>query len=185
MSLSRTFLNDFRPLFRLLEEPFHTPAFARFNRHPFVLQHQTPVEFSEEGNDVIVRAEVPGVQKEHLDVRLGNDGRSLTMEGRVIRASKAQVEAPAPAVSEAATPGKFILGPIEMICHLFIWVFHKAAKTTSEVVSQPEFRSSFSQTFWLPQPVDGAKATAELADGILVLRIPKREESRGRHIPIA
>ncbi|KAG8706281.1 hypothetical protein FRC08_001161 [Ceratobasidium sp. 394] len=164
MSLSRTFLNDFRPLFRLLEEPFHTPAFARFNRHPFVLQHQTPVEFSEEGNDVIVRAEVPGVQKEHLDVRLGNDGRSLTMEGRVIRASKAQVEAPAPAVSEAATP---------------------AAKTTSEVVSQPEFRSSFSQTFWLPQPVDGAKATAELADGILVLRIPKREESRGRHIPIA
>ncbi|KAG9096170.1 hypothetical protein FRC06_008966 [Ceratobasidium sp. 370] len=124
MSLTRSFLNDFRPLFRLLEEPFHAPALTRFNRpsmwHPLALQHQTPVEFSEEGNDVVVRAEVPGVQKEHLDV-----------------------------------------------------------------ISQPEFRSSFSRTFWLPQPVNGAKATAELADGILILRIPKREESQGQRIPIA
>ncbi|KAG8738495.1 hypothetical protein FRC10_006780 [Ceratobasidium sp. 414] len=172
MSLTRSLLNDFRPLFRLLEEPFHAPAFTRFNRpnvwQPLVLQRQMPVEFSEEGSDVIVRAEVPGVQKEHLDVRLGNDGRSLMIEGRVVAASKPQVDAPASATTEpkieTATP---------------------ATKTTSEVVSQPEFRSSFSRTFWLPQPVNGSKATAELADGVLILRIPKLEESRGQRIPIA
>jgi HSP20 family molecular chaperone IbpA len=95
MSLTRSLLNDFRPLFRLLEEPLHAPNFTRLRHNawqPLVVQRQTPVEFSEEGDEVVVRAEVPGVQKEHLDVRLGNDGQSLTIEGRVRRASQARVE---------------------------------------------------------------------------------------------
>ncbi|KAG8693459.1 hypothetical protein FRC09_010492 [Ceratobasidium sp. 395] len=171
MSITRSFLNDFRPLFHLLEEPFHVPAFSRFNRpsvwHPSVLQHRIPIEFSEEGNEVVARAEVPGVRKEHLDIQIGNDGRSVTIEGRVLKASKAQVDTPEQKATESTS---------ETTTY--------TPKTTSEVVSQPEFRSSFSRSFWLPQSVDSSKATAELEDGILTLRIPKREEPRGRRIPI-
>ncbi|QRV77776.1 heat shock protein HSP20 family protein [Ceratobasidium sp. AG-Ba] len=172
MSLTRGFLNDLRPLFRLLEEPLHTPTLTRFHRpsswQPLAAQRQNPIEFSEEGNDVVVRAEVPGVQKEHLDVRLGNDGQSLTIEGRVVKAPKAQMETQASAPAKEATADTTA-----------------SAQATAETVSQPEFRSSFSRTFWLPEPVNGTKAMAELADGILTLRIPKREQPRGQRIPIA
>ncbi|QRV92595.1 heat shock protein HSP20 family protein [Ceratobasidium sp. AG-Ba] len=172
MYLTRSFLNDLRPLFHLLEEPLHTSMLTRFNRpsswQPLVAQRQNPVEFSEEGNDVVVRAEVPGVQKEHLDVHLGNDGQSLTIKGRVVKGPRTQME------TQTTTPEKEATVDTTT-----------SAQATAEAVSQPEFRSSFSRTFWLPEPVNGTKAMAELADGILTLRIPKREQPRGQRITIS
>ncbi|KAG9085123.1 hypothetical protein FS749_004675 [Ceratobasidium sp. UAMH 11750] len=50
--------------------------------------------------------------------------------------------------------------------------------------AESEYRSSFSRTLWLPQPVDGKKATAELADGVLTLRVPKREQVASERITI-
>lgn len=187
MSLTRSLLNDFRPLFRLLEEPLHAPSFARFRpnaRQPLILQRHTPVEFSEEGNDIVVRAEMPGVQKEHLDVRLENDGQNLSIEGKVRRASRVQVGAPVTESPDAnSATGKLFLRGLQLNRTNYR-SFLDVSKSTTGSPSQPEFRSSFNRKFWLPQPVNGSKATAELADGILTLRIPKREETRGERIPI-
>ncbi|KAG8726764.1 hypothetical protein FRC11_014534, partial [Ceratobasidium sp. 423] len=74
MSLTRSLLNDFRPLFRMIEDPFFSSP-AVFPRYPrsdpwqqfAALQCQAAVEVTEEGNEIVVQAEMPGVKKENLD----------------------------------------------------------------------------------------------------------------------
>ncbi|CAE7184535.1 unnamed protein product [Rhizoctonia solani] len=176
MSFTRSLLNDFRPLFRMIEDPFFSsPAvFPRYARpdswQPFAaLQRQAAVEVTEEGNDVVVHAEVPGVKKENLDVQLSNNGQSLTIEGRVHRASQAA----APAASESSVENT-----------------SATEHTAQDIVksdstpAQSEFQSSFTRTLWLPEPVDGKQASAQLVDGILTLRIPKRERPEAERITI-
>jgi HSP20 family molecular chaperone IbpA len=48
---------------------------------------------------------------------------------------------------------------------------------SNEPSNESEYHSSFARTLWLPQPVDGKKASAELTNGILTLRIPKKEQT--------
>ncbi|CAE6487072.1 unnamed protein product [Rhizoctonia solani] len=182
MSLTRSLLNDFRPLFRMIEDPFFSspavfPRYARSNpwQSFAALQRQAAVEVTEEGNEVVVHAEMPGVKKENLDVHLSNDGQSLTIEGRVHRVSEAQVGAPAsneaPAENASATENT----TQDVV---------KSDSTSTPVPAHSEFRSSFSRTLWLPEPVDGKRASAQLNDGILTLRIPKREQPRPERIAI-
>lgn len=87
MSLTRSFLNDFHPLFRLVEDPqssyYGSPAQRSNNQ-----QRQAVVELSEEDKEYVVRAELPGVQKKDMEIHVGNDGRSLTIEGHVHRTNK-------------------------------------------------------------------------------------------------
>lgn len=93
MSIARNFLNEFRPLFRMLEEPitrspaiygsrprslfddpfFQSPAFAR-----------PSVDVTEEGDKYILEAELPGVKKDNVEVRIGDGGRSVTIEGKIL-----------------------------------------------------------------------------------------------------
>ncbi|KAG8697573.1 hypothetical protein FRC08_006442 [Ceratobasidium sp. 394] len=175
MSLSRSIFNEFRPLFHLIEDPFFSSPSYPLSRgarpewwQPFGLQRQANVELSEDGNEFVVQAEVPGVQKENLDVHLGGDGQSLTIEGRVHRVNKASQ--PAPAATEQATDNA---------------TTDVAKPNTDPSSAESEYRSSFSRTLWLRQPVDGKKATAELVDGVLTLRIPKREQAASERIPIS
>jgi HSP20 family molecular chaperone IbpA len=91
MSLSRALFNEFRPLFRMMEDPFAMdPSFSALRssrqRHdPFNWQSTTPaLNLSEENDHYIVEAEVPGVRKENLGLRIGDGGRSLTIEGKVV-----------------------------------------------------------------------------------------------------
>jgi HSP20 family molecular chaperone IbpA len=101
MSLTRSFFNDIHPLFRLVEDPqYGSPATQRSNNH----QRQAVVELSEEEKEYVVRAELPGVQKKDLDIHIGNDGRSLTIEGHVHRTNK-----PAQAQTQGKTPYAYML----------------------------------------------------------------------------
>jgi HSP20 family molecular chaperone IbpA len=88
MSLTRQFFNEMRPFFRLLEEPFIRP-FAGHQHHlrrtalfdqPFF--ERPALDLSEQKDGYVVEAEVPGVKKEDLNIRIGDSGRSLTIEGR-------------------------------------------------------------------------------------------------------
>ena len=121
MYLTRSLLNDFRPLFRMLEDPFMTAPFSRVRPtsfEPFSFQRQASVEVSEDGNDIVVQAEVPGVQKENLDVHLGNNGQSLTIEGRVHRLNRSNAPAIEQAktdVTENTTQGRF--PPLTLLPH--------------------------------------------------------------------
>ncbi|KAF8755252.1 small heat shock protein (HSP20) family [Rhizoctonia solani] len=172
MSLTRSLLNDFRPLFRMIEDPFFSspsvfPRYARSDAwQPFAaLQRQAAVEVTEDGNDVVVHAEMPGVKKENLDVHLSNDGQSLTIEGHTTADNSAST-----AVAEGSSQDVV-----------------KSSDSSSAVAStsgQSEFRSSFTRTLWLPEPVDGKRASAQLNDGILTLRIPKREHPAPEKIVI-
>ncbi|KAF8755253.1 small heat shock protein (HSP20) family [Rhizoctonia solani] len=185
MSLTRSLLNDFRPLFRMIEDPFFSspsvfPRYARSDAwQPFAaLQRQAAVEVTEDGNDVVVHAEMPGVKKENLDVHLSNDGQSLTIEGHVHRIS--QAPATPAADSDQTTPTTLLPLPSPRAPH-------KSSDSSSAVAStsgQSEFRSSFTRTLWLPEPVDGKRASAQLNDGILTLRIPKREHPAPEKIVI-
>lgn len=102
MSLSRQFFRELRPLFHMLEEPlvrssFTGPAsltpFARSRGSPFAvfndpffqnsLSSNVPaVDVTEEPGAFVVEAELPGVKKENVDLRIGDGGQSLTIEGR-------------------------------------------------------------------------------------------------------
>lgn len=110
MSLARQFFREMRPLFRMLEEPLgRTPAAFGgygprsvfddpFFRAPAMLQ--PAVDVTEEGNKYVIEAELPGVKKENVNVRIGDGGRSVTIEGKVV---SRRGEAP-PAEASTATP---------------------------------------------------------------------------------
>ncbi|KAB5592069.1 hypothetical protein CTheo_4521 [Ceratobasidium theobromae] len=154
MSLTRIFFNDFEPLFRLVEDPRSSTAYSRQENGTDYVHRQAVTELSEEGNEYVVRAEVPGVQKQDLDIHVGNDGRSVTIQGRVYRSNK---EPTTPKSNEK-----------------------KEGSKDAPADNVDEYCSAFSRTVWFPQSVDGKAARAKLEDGILTLNIPKREAGTQR-----
>ncbi|CAE6463328.1 unnamed protein product [Rhizoctonia solani] len=152
MSLSRSFFSDIQPLFRLVEDP-QSSFYGSSNRKLPLQERQAVVDVSEEEKEYTVRAELPGVQKKDVEVHIGNDGRSLTIEGHVHRTNKpAEGTAEQPQTSEKS----------------------KASEQPTETY---DYRSTFSRTVWFPHAVDGNDARANLADGVLSLTLPKRMES--------
>jgi HSP20 family molecular chaperone IbpA len=110
MSLNRHFFRELRPLFRMLEDPFFGRAPVAYTGQgrsvfddPFFGLSRSglrpAVDVAEEGNSYIIEAELPGVRKEDINVEIGDNGRSVTIEGKIIRRSRQQeqptVETPA------------------------------------------------------------------------------------------
>ena len=95
MSLARSLLREFRPLFRMLEEPFSHhqawPVTGTSSRSilfddPFFQNGARPaVDLTDDGKQYVVEAELPGVKKEDVEVRIDDSGRSVTIEGRIVR----------------------------------------------------------------------------------------------------
>jgi HSP20 family molecular chaperone IbpA len=94
MSITRQLLNEFRPLFRMLEEPlggrfgaFGIPSRSIFD-DPIITAPRLArpaVDVSEDGNHYVVETELPGVKKEDVEVRVGDGGRSITIEGNIVQ----------------------------------------------------------------------------------------------------
>lgn len=154
MSFSDSFFRDFRPLFHVLDEPYghgQPSAVSRRNGNsgpisffddPFfnnTRRLRSPaVEINEEGDHYVVEAELPGVKKEDIDVRIGDAGRSLTIEGKSFRkfgrgtsagaeggTEGANTPAPAAANAKEGAQGKFFLSirfksfePVADLCFL-------------------------------------------------------------------
>ncbi len=117
MSLSR----QFRPLFRLLDEPFgrpypstnavsrNSPSFGSFFNDPFFNRSEfemnlPAVDLTEHANEFVVEAELPGVKKENVEIRIGDGGQSLTIEGKSFVRSSSGRQAEAPAAAESQPP---------------------------------------------------------------------------------
>ncbi|KAJ4482145.1 HSP20-like chaperone [Lentinula aciculospora] len=174
MSIARQLLSEFRPLFRMLEEPltrspallykpifndpfFNSPALAR-----------PAVDVSEEGNKYVIEAELPGVPKENVDVRIGDHGHSVTIEGKVVNrrggpspvTENAHTHEPAAAAGDTAT------------------AVTNQNEPTNQLSVERQFvnNTSFTRTVWLSRPVDGSSVTAQLKDGVLTLSLPKAED---------
>ena len=103
MSLSRNFFREFRPFFRMLEDPFFGSGRAPvtyagrghsvFDDPFFGLARdglRPAVDVAEEGNSYVIEAELPGVRKEDINVEVGNNGRSVTIEGKIVRRPRQQ-----------------------------------------------------------------------------------------------
>lgn len=129
MSLTRQFFRELRPLFRMLEEPFGRPSTygslgypsrrGAFFDDPFFTAPTSirpAIDVSEQGDSYVVEAELPGVKKENVNVRIGDGGRTLTIEGKVFsrsaepqqQQSQAQASGEAqPASSSSSTEGTY------------------------------------------------------------------------------
>lgn len=98
MSLGRTLFHDLRPLFRVLEEPTRiSPSFyyraTNSPRYAFRPWNSKPAfEVVEKEEGYVVEAELPGIKREQLDVKVGDKGRSLTIEGKVSRSDAVKGE---------------------------------------------------------------------------------------------
>ncbi|KAI0801794.1 HSP20-like chaperone [Irpex lacteus] len=191
MSLARQFFREFRPLFRMLEEPLgRSPAYLNsshrpfiedaFFRDPFQSGLRPAVDVTEEGNNYVVEAELPGVQKENVQVRIGDGGRSVTIQGKVVdrrgpTANPTQPEASSSGAQEAPAAAEG----------------SQAVTTTgngesTQLSAERSFvgTSSFTRTVWLPRRVDSGNVSAQLKDGILTLTIPKAEDPGSVEIPV-
>jgi len=189
MSLSRSLFNEFRPLFRMLaDEPFSRPLAVASRHDPFEpffgpnllgqLQQRSPaVNLAEEDGQYVLSAEVPGVKKENLEVHVGDNGRSITIQGRTLTdstsdASSAPAEEASTSTEVQSTEGSISASRSEGENHSESVVSAVPALKQEQWVS----RSSFSRTVWLPHAVDTTKVSGKLEDGVLRLRIPKLED---------
>ena len=191
MSLSRNFFREFRPLFRMLEDPFFgRPPVAYGGRGHSVFEDpffglarsglRPAVDVAEEGNSYVIEAELPGVRKEDINVEIGDNGRSVTIEGKIVRRS-GQQEQP---VVEMPTNGQAQEGeqPARngLIRTKFLTTLPFPASSESTKISverESTGHTTFTRSITLPSQVDANKVSAKLADGVLTLTIPKAEEA--------
>jgi len=102
------------------------------------------VDVHEEKDAIVVRAELPGVKREEIDVSV--DGNVLTLKGE--------------RKLEKEEEGKR---------------YHRVERAYG----------SFVRYFQLPTTVDAERIEAKLADGVLTLRVPKKEAVKARKINVA
>lgn len=158
---------------------FNGPALAR-----------PAVDVSEDGSKYIIEAELPGVPKENVDVRVGDHGHSVTIEGKVTSrrggpAITSNPESGNASEAEPATTSGMLFCDSTLVKYIDCVMIAAAADTTTAVSNQTESsnhisverqfvnNSSFTRTVWLPRPVDGSNVSAQLKDGVLTLTLPK------------
>ncbi|KAJ7175852.1 HSP20-like chaperone [Mycena filopes] len=175
MSLTRQLLNDFRPFFRLLDEPLSRSSFNRsrsmlddhlglfFSRD---MLRGPAVDVSEAGNSYVVEAELPGVKKEQLEVRVGDGGRSLTIEGKLTAASEGGENSNTPVLE----------GMLDIIFARLTLHPGNTAQNTTQISTERTAFGTFSRTVYLPRPVDSSNVAAKLNDGILQITLKKVED---------
>ncbi|CAL1713255.1 unnamed protein product [Somion occarium] len=174
MSIARQFLREFRPLFRLLEEPFGgSPRYGRLARpagsffeDPLLFSPRAlrpAVDVTEEGNKYIIEAELPGVKKEDVEVRVGDGGRSLTIEGKIVDRRTYPAAGAQPSEKAGAE-----------------------AAQQNLIATEREFvgNTTFTRTVLLPQPVKAENVVAKLKEGVLTVAVPKAEDSGSVTIPV-
>ncbi len=93
-----------------------------------------PVDVYEEGEAVVVKAELPGLKKEEVDIQIAGD--VVTISGKKEKEEKVEKK---------------------------------------DYYRYERESGSFSRSVALPAKVQAEKATAELKDGVLLLRAPKAE----------
>ncbi|KAI0770328.1 HSP20-like chaperone [Fomes fomentarius] len=180
MSISRSLFHELRPFFRMLEEPFGRPSTFGSLGYPSRSLFDDPffanpgslrpaVDVSQQGDNYIVEAELPGVKKENVNVRIGDGGRSLTIEGKIFKRSPEQQAGSETQPTSTSTEGD-----------LTVFVAVATQNPEQNAISTERLFSgttSFTRTVLLPQPIDSSKVTAKLSDGVLTVTIPKAADT--------
>jgi len=175
MSLTRQIFREVAPLFRMLELPFgRTPPMygaRNWNRFDALrdLEVRPAIDVTEQGNKYVVDAELPGVSKENIEIRVGDGGRSITIEGQVIdkNSPESRISPKAPTAEDAteALPN---------------------AEQPTQLSVEREFSHNvrFTRTVWLPRSVDTDDVSAKLENGVLTIHAKKAEDKATTMVPI-
>ncbi|KAJ7134616.1 HSP20-like chaperone [Mycena epipterygia] len=165
MSIARQLLHEFRPFIRMLDEPLMRPSATSgrsrslFDDPFFTMDRDIlrgpAVDVSEAGNSYVVEAELPGMKKENLEVRVGEGGRSLTIEGKVLERNE----------STPASEGT-------------------AGEESTQISTERATFGRFSRTVFLPRPVNSNQVAAKLQDGVLRITVQKAEEDKAVIVPV-
>lgn len=59
------------------------------------------------------------------------------------------------------------------------------AESTDQFHRAERAAGAFRRSFTLPATVDGSRVDASYADGVLTIKLPRREEAKPRQIPVA
>jgi HSP20 family protein len=125
--------DDFWRSFDIMMRPYY-PFETRMQELGMLPVRYAPLDFIDEGDHYSIHAELPGFDKENVDVQINSDGMS-------IRAKK-EVE--------------------------------KEDKKKNYLCRERAY-SSFERAVSFPEEIDPAKAEGKMNNGILDLRIPKKE----------
>ncbi|GBE84922.1 HSP20-like chaperone [Sparassis latifolia] len=178
MSIARLFFREMRPFFHMLEEPLgRSPAYMRMPRSlfedPFLQSTAVvpAVDVTEEGDNYVLEAELPGVKKENVEVRIGEGGRSVIIEGKIIRRS----ESTTPETASGAGPHSGTEG-IDLETTDEKGVAPRPDQNKLSVERSFTGSTSFARTVFLPRQIDPTKVSAKLVDGVLTVTVPRATE---------
>ena len=127
---------------RVFEETFGSPLYR--GEQPGVGTWSPAVDIFETGDEIIVKAEVPGLAKDQIHVEVENGVLTLHGERKFEREVKEEN-------------------------------YHRVERTYG----------AFHRSFSLPGSVDAEKVRAEMKDGILEVRLGKREQAKPKQISVA
>jgi HSP20 family protein len=136
------------------------------------------VDVSEDGDHYVVETELPGVKREDMEVRVGDGGRSVTIEGKIVqRGTYANGDGSTASTSDTSRVEGSMEGSTTV---------QPTPAGSNQLSVERSFTGSsrFSRTVWLPRPADVNNVKAKLVDGVLTLRIPKAEENDGVKIDV-
>ena len=102
-----------------------------------------PVDIREEGDALVLQADVPGVSQSELEITVENDALKIS-------------------VNRAA--------PTE--------------ESVNNYLVRERRAGNVARAFTLPEMADLDKVEAGLANGVLTLRVPKKEQPKPRQIPV-
>ncbi|KAG6903242.1 hypothetical protein C0995_000137 [Termitomyces sp. Mi166 len=184
MSISRQLARD---LFRMFEEPLIRPGLPGYfgglghgARSSLLDGHhlgRPALDLREEGSKYVLEAELPGVRKDNIEVRIGDAGKSVTIEGKVVEtrgaepqngeASSKAVQSPEGDTAVTKTPAA-------------------TDEAGNQISSERTFvhNTSFRRTVWLPRPVDSHDVAAKLDHGILTLTLKKAKDKGSVVVPV-
>ncbi|KAM6494159.1 HSP20-like chaperone [Amanita muscaria] len=182
MAISRL-LNEFRPLFQMLEEPItRAPTvYARPNRvlfdDPFrsafgglgTLGVHPAMDVKEEGDKYVIDADLPGVKKDNVEIRVGEDGRSISIEGKFVQES--QDQSPSQAEESGETDSTAVT---------------RSSESSNQISTErmQSIHATFQRTIWLPRPIEAQSVKAKLENGVLKVMAKKAEDKGTTVVPV-
>ena len=135
--------NELRSLQTQMNRMFE-PYWARTSDEELVSGNWVPpVDVQEVGDSLVLRAELPGVKEEDIDISFADGVLTLKGERQFEKESQDKT-------------------------------WHRIERSYG----------SFTRSFTMPRTVDPAGITAGFKDGVLEIKVPKREESKPRQIKI-
>ncbi|CAO3629259.1 unnamed protein product [Cunninghamella echinulata] len=171
-------LRDINRAFSLIGQPtFFEPALAKNIERQFLNARYPPTDVLETDNGYELHAEVPGVQKQDIDIQVPDD-HTLVLKGEIkyaktegdnqgtINQQQGQKEGKE---NESATTD--------------VVASSKDTSVTSTTPSVPHWwrservSGSFSRSFSFPQTIDANAIKATYKDGVLQVTVPKVEKS--------